>query len=68
MSQAINIISMNRTGPNLIEKLFSVDWGDLLKTDELNTNNLTEMYLDKMNMPLDIYAPLKRVNKYKMKF
>ena len=26
------------------------------------------MYLDKINMLLDTYAPLKRVNKYKMKF
>ena len=26
------------------------------------------MYLDKINMLLDTYAPLKRVNKYKLKF
>ena len=47
---------------------FSVDWKDLLKTDGLNDDNSTRMYLDKINMLLDIYAPLKRVNKCKMKF
>ena len=26
------------------------------------------MYLDKINMLLDTYTPLKRINKYKMKF
>ena len=71
MSQAINLISMNGTGPNLIKKIlfqtFSVDWEDLLKTDELNSSNSTKMYLGKINILLDTYAPLKRVHKYKMK-
>ena len=53
---------------NFILDYFSVDWEDLLKTDELNADNSTKMYLDKINMLLDIYAPLKRINKYKMKF
>ena len=26
------------------------------------------MYLDKINMSLDTYAPLRRINKYKLKF
>ena len=26
------------------------------------------MYLDKINMLLDTYAPLNRINKYKLKF
>ena len=47
---------------------FSVDWEDLLKIDQLNADNSTRMYLDKINMLLDTYAPLKRINKYKMKF
>ena len=38
-----------------------------MKTDELNADNSTRMYLDKINMLLDTYAPLKRVNKHKMK-
>ena len=53
---------------NFILDYFSVDWEDLLKTDDLNADNSTRMYLDKINMLLDTYAPLKRVNKYKMKF
>ena len=53
---------------NFILYYFSVDWEDLLKTDELNADTSTRMYLDKINMLLDTYAPLKRVNKYKMKF
>ena len=45
---------------NFIIDYFSVDWEDLLKTDELNADNSTRMYLDKINMLLDTYAPLKR--------
>ena len=37
---------------------FSVDWGDLLQIDELNTDNSTKMYLDKINKLLDTHAPL----------
>ena len=53
---------------NFILDNFSVDWEDLLKTDELNVDNSSRMYLDKINMLLDTYAPFKRINKYKMKF
>ena len=45
---------------------FSVDWEDVLKTDD--ADNSTTMYLDRINMLLDTFAPLKRVNKYNMKF
>ena len=62
---------MNGTGPNMIERIlfetFSVDWEDLLKTDELNADDSVRMYLDKINILLSTYAPLKRVNKYKVK-
>ena len=40
---------------NFILDHFSVDWEDLLKIDELNADNSTKMYLDKINMLLDIY-------------
>ena len=50
---------------NFILDYFSVDWEDLLKTDELNADNSTRMYLDKINMLLDTCAPLKRINKYR---
>ena len=46
---------------NFILDYFSVDWEDLLKTDELNADNSIRMYLDKVNMLLDIYAPLKEL-------
>ena len=53
---------------NFMLDYFSVEWEDLLKTDELNANKSTKKFLDKINMLLDNYAPLKRVKKYKLKF
>ena len=53
---------------NFILDYFSVDWEDLLKIDKLNADNSTKMYLDTINMYLDTYAPLKRINKCKLKF
>ena len=53
---------------NFILDYFSVDWEDLLKIDELNADNSTKKILDKVNMLLDTYAPLKKVKKYKLKF
>ena len=51
---------------NFFLDYFSIDWEDLLKTDELNADNSITMYLDKIDMLT--YAPLKRINKYKLKF
>ena len=48
---------------NFILDYFSVDWEDLLKTDELNADNSIRMYLDEIDMLLDTYASLKRINK-----
>ena len=53
---------------NFILDYFSVDWEDLLKIDGLNADNSTKIYLDKTNILLDTYAPLKTINKYKLKF
>ena len=39
-----------------------------MKTDGLNSDSLTKMYLYKINMLLDIYVSLKNINKYKLKF
>ena len=50
---------------NFILDYFSVDWEDLLKIDELNADNSTKMFLDKINMLLDTYAPLKKTNHLK---
>ena len=46
-------------GENFILDYFSVDWENLLKTDD----NSTRMYSDKINTLLDTYAPLKRIDK-----
>ena len=50
-------------GANIILDYFFIDWEDLLKIDKLNAENSTKMYLDKINILLDTYAPLKRINK-----
>ena len=39
-----------------------------MKVDDLSAYNSTKVYLDKINMLLDTYAPLGRINKYKQKF
>ena len=39
-----------------------------MKIDEPNLDNSTKIYLDKINILLDTYAPLKKINKYKLKF
>ena len=53
---------------NFLLDYFSVDWEDLLKIDDLNVENSTKINVDKINMLLGIYAPLKRINKYKVEF
>ena len=40
----------------------------MLKIDELNVDNLTQIYLEKINILSDSYAPLKRIDKYKLIF
>ena len=40
----------------------------MLKIDELNAEKSTKKFLDKINILLDTYEPLKRVKKYKLKF
>ena len=40
---------------------FFLDSEDLLKINDLKAGNSTEIYLDKVNMLLDVYAPLKRI-------
>ena len=53
---------------NLILDYFSVDWEDLLKIDEIKVDNSTKIYLGKINMLLNTYVTLKKINKYKLKF
>ena len=61
---------MKGTGPNhenSILDYFFVNWENLLKIDDLKADNSTKIYLDKINMLLDTYPPLKKSNKYKLK-
>ena len=47
--QVINLIFMSQTEAHLIDKIldyFSIDCMDLSKTDELNVDNSTQMYLE----------------------
>ena len=53
---------------NFILDYFSVDCEDLLKINELNADNSTKIYLDEINILLDTYSALKKINKYKLKF
>ena len=59
-------ISGNKS--NIILDYFSVEWEGLLEIDELDADNSTKIYLDKTNMLLGTYAPLKKINKYNLKF
>ena len=43
---------------NFILDCFSAYWEDLLKINELNADNSTKIYLDKINILLNTYAPL----------
>ena len=68
ISYEINQLFLKETGPNNTPDYFPVDWKDLLKIDDGNAHNSIKIYLDKINMLLDTYAPLKKINKYKLKF
>ena len=39
-----------------------------MKTDELNADNSTKIYLHEINILFDTYALLKKIHKYKLKF
>ena len=60
---------MRKTGAeNFILDYFSIDWEDLLKLYELNADNSTQIYLEKINILLHTYAPLKRIDMCKLRF
>ena len=66
ISNMFGNISGNK--PNIHERdWFKFDRQDLLKIDEVNADNSTKLYLDQINMLLDTYPPLKRINQYKLK-
>ena len=47
---------------------FNKDWSDVLQLDQQDVNLSINSFLDNMNSILNKHAPLKRVNKYKLKF
>ena len=47
---------------------FDKDWSDVLQLDQHDVNLSIESLLDTMNSILDEHSPLKRINKYKLKF
>ena len=53
---------------NFVSDYFSTDSEDLVKNDELNVDYSVQMYIGKVNILLEAYGPLKRIDKYKMSF
>ena len=47
---------------------FDIDCPNILKLDEKNVNSATKNFLDTMHSVLNKYAPLKKVNKYQLRF
>ena len=53
---------------NFILDYFDKNWSEILQFDQHNVNLSIDSYLDHMNAILDIHAPCKKVNKYKLRF
>ena len=53
---------------NFILDYFNKDWADLTQIDQQNVNLSMDSFLNNINSILDVHAPLKKVNKYKLKF
>ena len=53
---------------NITLEYFDKDWTDLLQIDQQNVNLSMDSSLNNINSILDEHAPLKKVNKYKLKF
>ena len=53
---------------NFILDYFDADSTDLLQIDQQNVNLSMESFSNNINSILDAHAPLKKVNKYKLKF
>ena len=52
---------------NFIPDYFSIDWENLLNSDELSGDNSTQLYLETVSLLLDTYVPFKRFDKCKCK-
>ena len=60
--RVINLLFMRKIGKIILDYFF-IDWEDLLKINELNVNNPTQMHVEKISILFDTYAPLKRIDK-----
>ena len=47
---------------------FDKYWCDVLQLDQEDVNLSVELTIDNMNSILDEHGPLRRINKYKLKF
>ena len=47
---------------------FDKNWSNVLQLDQQDVNLSIESFLNNMNSILDKHAPLKRINKYNLKF
>ena len=47
---------------------FSINWNEILKTEEQDIEYSTDIVLNKINELLDNFAPFKKIIKYKLKF
>ena len=52
---------------NFILDYFDKNWSEILQLDQHNVNLSMDSYLGHMNAILDIHAPYKKVNKYKVR-
>ena len=52
---------------NVILDYFDKDRADLLQIDQQNVNLCLDSFLNKINSILDVHAPLRKGNKYKLK-
>ena len=53
---------------DLVLDYFDKDWSNVLQLDQQDVNLSIESFLNNMNSILDEHVPLKRINKYKLKF
>ena len=53
---------------NFVQDYLSIYWEYLLKIDKPNVDNSNQMYLEKINILLENYALLKRIDKQKLRF
>ena len=52
---------------NFVLDYFDIDWPKILKFDEINVNAAINNFLDTINSVLNKYAPLKKVNTYRLR-